>query len=220
MRAILFDLEGTLVESLYQQEPETIQELRRATRERLVGLGVPREELEGLVRSTDLRNRAFSWAEEGMGEEGAASLREAVEAFMRDFDMESARRTRVYPETPRVLRELDEAGFPMGVVTNTSRDAAGHILKRLGLSPFLGAVVTRSEVPLMKPDPGMIHAACSLLGSEAGWLVGDARFDSEAARNAGVTSVIIRRDGRRPRFQHDFFIESLEELPRIVSRST
>lgn len=216
MRAILFDLEGTLVESLYQQAPETIQELRRATREGLVSLGVPREELEGLVRSTDLRNRAFSWAEAGMGEEGAARLREAVEDFMRDFDMESARRTRAYPETLSVLRELKEEGFPLGVVTNTSRDAADHVLKRLGLSPFFGAVVTRSEVPLMKPDPGMIHATCSLLGGEAGWLVGDARFDAEAARNADVTSVIIRRDGRRPRFQHDLFIVSLEELPRIV----
>jgi phosphoglycolate phosphatase len=217
MRAILFDLEGTLVESLYQQEPETIQELRRATREKLVSLGVPSEELEGLVRSTDLRNHAFSWAEARMGEEAVVRLREAVESFMRDFDMESARRTRMYPETPRVLRELEEAGFPMGVVTNTSRDAAVHILERLGLGPFFGAVVTRSYVLLMKPDPGMIHAASALLGSEAGWLVGDARFDAEAAKNAGLTSVIIRRDGRRPSYHHDLLISSLEELPRIVS---
>ena len=60
MRTILFDLEGILVESLYQQEQETIQEFRRATREKFMGLGVPREELEGLVRSTDLARAIVS----------------------------------------------------------------------------------------------------------------------------------------------------------------
>jgi hypothetical protein len=60
MRTILFDLEGILVESLYQQEQETIQDLRRATREKFIGLGVPREELEDLVRSTDLAREIVS----------------------------------------------------------------------------------------------------------------------------------------------------------------
>jgi hydroxymethylpyrimidine pyrophosphatase-like HAD family hydrolase len=43
VRGVLFDLEGTLVESAYQQSPETIDELRAKTRQVLLTLGVPQE---------------------------------------------------------------------------------------------------------------------------------------------------------------------------------
>lgn len=66
MKALLFDLEGTLVESAYQQSPELIVELRITTRDKLVELGVPEETLSGLVRSSAIRNRAFQWADDNL----------------------------------------------------------------------------------------------------------------------------------------------------------
>ncbi len=62
MKAVLFDLEGTLVESAYQRSRELVSRLRRDTKERLIGLGVPITVLEGLVRSHALRNMAYDWA--------------------------------------------------------------------------------------------------------------------------------------------------------------
>lgn len=216
MKALLFDLEGTLVESAYQQSPEMIVELRFETRDKLVELGVPEDTLSGLVRSSALRNRAYQWAEDNLSAEGSGRILAKVEAFMLSWDIASARRAILYPDTLGALTGLSEAGVAMGIVTNTSRAAAELVLNNLGLSRFFGAIATRSDVPRLKPDPAMIRLAISMLGVEAGWLVGDAPFDARAASNAGMESIIIRRDGVRPDFEHDRFIRSLEEVSPII----
>jgi phosphoglycolate phosphatase-like HAD superfamily hydrolase len=90
---------------------------------------------------------------------------------------------------------------------------------RLGLDRFFDAVVTRSDVPRLKPDPTMVRLAEVWLGVEAGWLVGDSSFDAGAAERAGLSSITIRRDGVRPSFAHDHFIESLLEVPPILGLS-
>lgn len=114
------------------------------------------------------------------------------------------------------MSRLSEAGVVMGIVTNTSKAAADFVLSDLGLSRFFGAVASRSDVPRLKPDPAMIRLAASMLQMEVGWLVGDAPFDARAASNAGIESIIIRRDGVPPDFEHDHFIESLEEVCPII----
>ena len=80
MKAVLFDLEGTLVESAYQRSRELVAWLRRETRESLIGLGVPEPVLEGLVRSHALRNIAYSWADETLDPEEASGIRARMEA--------------------------------------------------------------------------------------------------------------------------------------------
>jgi len=216
LKAILFDLEGTLVESAYQKQPEIIGRLRRATREKLLGLGVSKEALSGLVRSSALRNRSYQWTDDNLGREESERLRAEMEEFMSSWDMGSARQTVLYPDTMGALAGLSEAGVEMGIVTNTSSKAAGFILDNLRLRRFFRAVVTRSDVARLKPDPAMIHAAASILRADVGWLVGDSAFDAGAAVNAGLRSIIIRRDGRRPKFEHDCFIESLDEVMSTV----
>ena len=216
MKAVLFDLEGTLVESAYQKSPETIGKLRRETKEKLLDLGVPEEALAGLTRSYALRNRSYQWADDNLGREESARLRAEMEEFMSSWDMDSARQTVLYPDTMGALADLSDAGVEMGIVTNTSSKAAGFILDNLKLRRFFRAVVTRSDVARLKPDPAMIHAAASILGVDVGWLVGDSAFDAGAAANARLRSIIVRRDGQRPEFKHDYFIESLDEVVSIV----
>jgi len=47
-------------------------------------------------------------------------------------------------------------------------------------------------------------------------LVGDTMYDAEAAMNAGLRSIIVRRDGTSPAFGHDYFINSLTGVASIV----
>jgi phosphoglycolate phosphatase-like HAD superfamily hydrolase len=65
----------------------------------------------------------------------------------------------------------------------------------------------------------MVSLAEARLGVEAGWLVGDSSFDAGAAERAGLSSITIRRDGVKPSFAHDHFIESLLEVPSIIGMS-
>ena len=219
MKAVLFDLEGTLVESAYQRSRELVYRLRRDTRERLLGLGVPEHILKGLVRSHDLRNKAYAWADEYLDPEEASGIRARMEEFPLEFDMISARESRLYPDTIDALELIRGGGCVMALVTNTSSTAANYVLGRFGLERFFDAVVTRSDVPRLKPDPAMVRLAEARLGVEAGWLVGDSSFDAGAAEGAGLSSIIIRRNGVRPSFAHDHFIESLFEVPSILGMS-
>ena len=215
MKAVLFDLEGTLVESIYQKKPEIIWRLRSETKELLIDSGVPENLLGGVVRSFALRNIAYGWADENLSPAEADSLRRKVQEFMLGYDMDSARQATLYPDTLGALKRLENEGFKIGVVTNTSSAAAMHVIERFDLGSFLGAVVTRSDVPRLKPDPAMIRLAEERMGLEAGWLVGDAMFDAGAASNSGIVSIIVRRDGVKPSFDHDHFIKSLDDLPPI-----
>ena len=215
-KAILFDLEGTLVETVYQQSREVVDQLRRETKRKLIDLGVPASILSSLVRSTMLRNQAYEWVETNLSQEEAARFHSKLDAFMKPFEMRSARLARIYPDTLEALEELVAGGVEMGMATNTSREAADYMLGNLGLNRFFNVVVTRNDAPRLKPDAAMIHAAVARMGVAVGWLVGDAMFDAEAAANAGLRSIIVRRDGLRPSFANDYFINSLNRVPSIV----
>jgi HAD superfamily hydrolase (TIGR01549 family) len=216
LKAILFDLEGTLVETVYEQSREALDRIRRETKKKLIDLGVPREVLGDLVKSTFLRNRAFDWVEINMSRDELAWFHVELDAFMKPFEMRSARLAQLYPETLEALEKLAAGGIEMGMVTNTSSEAADYMLGNLGLEKFFDVVVTRNDVHRLKPDPAMIHAAVAKMGLEVGWLVGDTVFDAEAAKNAGIRSIIVRRDWVRPSFSHDHFVNSLKGVAPIV----
>ena len=219
MKAVLFDLEGTLVESVYQRNPKIIEKLRRETKELLLDLGVPKTLLTGVKRSFALRNLAYRWADENLKPSERKSLRTKVQEFMLGYDMNSARQAKLYPDTLLALEKLEKESFKMGIVTNTSSVAATYVLNRFGLDGFFKTVVTRNDVPRLKPDPAMIRLAEENMGIKAGWLVGDAMFDAGAAKEAGISSIIVKRDGVKPNFDYDHFIESLDKLHLII-RST
>jgi len=216
LKAVLFDLEGTLVESIYQQAPETIEQLRRETKARLIELGVPPDLLRGLVRSHALRNTSYQWAEENLSREEADKLRADVEEFMRGYDINSAGRTVLYLDTLGCLEELRDAGVEMGIVTNTSSYVADYVLGNLGIGGFFTAVATRSDVPRLKPDPAMVNFAASKMKGRVEWLVGDSVFDAGAAENSGLKSIMVKRSGLPPGFRHDFFVDSLSKVSAII----
>ena len=89
-------------------------------------------------------------------------------------------------DVPAVFDGLAERGIPSAVVTNTPGALARELVARTGVVP--DAVVGGDEVPQAKPAPDMVLRACALLGVAPvrALVVGDSRFDREAARAAGA----------------------------------
>ena len=216
MKAVLFDLEGTLVETVYQRSREAVNQLHRKTKKKLISLGVPAVTLNGLVRSTLLRNKAYEWVETNMSQAESAQFHAELDAFLKPIEMRSARLARLYPDTLEALSKLAARDVKKGVVTNTSREATYFMLRKLGLESFFKVIVTRNDAARLKPDPVMIYIAVVMMEADTEWLVGDRMFDAEAASSASLKSIIIRRDGIRPSFDHDFFINSLNCIASIV----
>ena len=128
-----------------------------------------------------------------------------TEAYYHAHFMEHARHLRIDPDARAVTTELRRRGFRQALITNTPSPLAREILRTAKLE--LDDVVGGTDVPNAKPAPDMLREACRRLGvaSNQAIVVGDSRYDVEAARGAGVVCIGLRMDA-------DARIEGLPEL--------
>jgi phosphoglycolate phosphatase/AHBA synthesis associated protein len=124
----------------------------------------------------------------------------AVERYLLDHFVDHLEHVAVMPEAHAVLAALDEAGLATAVVTNTPTVVAHPILRRAALK--VDRLIGADLVARPKPAPDAVLLACDRLGvaKHAVFLVGDSRFDREAALAAGVRFVGFRIDGQ-PRIE-------------------
>ncbi len=196
-RALLFDLDGVLVTSR-QAWFCCAEEAGRAFR----GRPVTREEFEptfGQGTADDVR------------EFGLCCTAEELDRFYARVFPRFAGTVRVHPDAGALLSDLRAGGRRLAVVTNTASTLASVILRAAGLERAFDHLGCADLVPRPKPAPDLPRAALAALGVGAGeaWLVGDSRYDREAARAAGVTFVGLGLDG-------DARIEDLGELRRLT----
>lgn len=219
MVSVIFDLEGTLVRSVEMSE-EAILEFRQQTRNKLIELGIPSETLAGIETSTLMRNRASQYAEENLSDSERLRLERKLDQFLLEYELGWAKESVLFGDAVPVLDTLKERGIRMAIVTNTSRQAAEMIFAKHELSEYFAVVITRNDVVQLKPDPQGILLALERLGDRAEFFVGDTRIDSEAARNAGIKSIIVKRGWPHtllpPDPHADYSVDSLAEITKII----
>ena len=117
-----------------------------------------------------------------------------VDQFVRHLDA-----MWVNPEARPLLERLKGEGVKLALVTNTVSPLAAQILTRAELGGLFGSLATADRVAHAKPSPLLVQLACHELGVQPGeaWMVGDSRFDRQAARGAGVFFVGLGIDGDR-----------------------
>jgi len=195
-RAVLFDLDGVLIDS-YEAWFRTVQGARRD-----LGFGaVSRDEFDG------------GWGQ-GVEDDAAVlfpgrTVDEVNGAFAARFRDEMGA-VEILDGAEAVLERLRTAGHPLAIVTNTGSGQAREMLAALGLLERVDTVVASGDVPREKPAPDMVLEACRRLGRsvEDALMVGDSRYDRDAARAAGVFFVGFRTEGDRR-------VERLLEIPHL-----
>ena len=133
-----------------------------------------------------------------------------IETYYRDHFGDHLEHLGVVPEVPEVFETLRKRSLRTAVITNTPATVAWDMVKRAGGTPDL--VVGGTDVPRPKPAPDMVWRACELLGTPAGeaLVVGDSRYDREAARAAGTRFAGLGIDG-------EVRIERLIDVLRITA---
>ncbi len=180
LRALLFDLDGTLVDS-YAAIHDSLSHAMRARGmaplpleavRRMVGHG-----LEVLVA-------------EAMGAENAA---EGVKAFRARYDEVCLQKTTFLPEVEETVRALHARGHAMAVCSNKLARFTARILDHLGVGGCFQAVLGPEHVARPKPDPEMLVKALAAIGAapEGSLYVGDMPLDLQVARAAGVDVAVI-----------------------------
>ena len=188
MPAFLFDLDGTLVDSVYQHVLAWREALESAGIElavwrihRRVGMS------GGLLVNALLRETG----QQVTAEEITNIQRLHAEAYER-----MAKEVRALPGARELLAFLTDAGVRWAIATSGRLRSARPALDILGIGPDV-TVVTRDEVTYAKPDPDLFMAAAARLGVEldSAIVVGDSVWDMLAARRAGALSVGLLSGG-------------------------
>lgn len=213
-RAVLFDLDGTLIDSL----PDLVAAVNRL----LAGAGrgpLSAPAVKAMVGdgAGTLVERAFA-AAGGMPGGGTATW---LARFLADYEPRSAETTRPWPGVPETLALLRGQGLVLAVCTNKPRAATAAVLEGLGLAPFFTLVAAAEDAPAIKPDPSHVTVILDRLGLAPGdaVLVGDSDNDILAARAAGVASVAVSfgyARGPVAELGADLVIDRFDELPAAL----
>lgn len=212
--AVLFDLDGTLVDTLpdiHAVLRRTLEEAGRAAPGRNETRGMIGEGAEALVRAALARS----------GGADEALARDRCRRFAALYAARPAARSRVYPGARGCLTRLRRAGAALGVCTNKPERIARAVLDRLGLAGFFAVVVGGDTLAARKPHPDPLLAALSRLGAapDRAAMVGDGLVDRDAARAAAVAFVAVSYGyGPVParRLGADRIIDRLDRLPTAL----
>ena len=174
IRCILFDLDGTLVDSY-----DAIAESLNAARSAFGESSYTRQEVIKMVGHglENLMEKSL----------GADRVAEGVRVFRDRYRDISLSRTRLLAGVESTLKTLRDRGYALAVITNKPASFSRRILDHLGVGHYFPVLYGPDLAPA-KPDPEMVSRSLSDLGFSAGEavLVGDMRVDLETARNAGI----------------------------------
>jgi phosphoglycolate phosphatase len=211
IRVIIFDLDGTLVDSSI--------DICHAINYALEGLNVPAVTVpetisligEGIARLfekiTDIYN--------------IHSDKELlVQRFLEHYSAHLVDNTTVYPGVMDTLKALN--GYHKIVISNKREDLSVRVLERLGISKYLDLVVGSDTTPEKKPSPVPIRYVLSKFGisPEEAVIIGDSNFDIEAGKAAGITTIAVTYGYRAPSVLQgaDYIINTMPEVVRIIEK--
>ena len=212
--AVLFDLDGTLIDSA--------PDLAAAVNTVLATHGAPALSLAEVTRFIGDGTRmlvARALAARGLPE---ADIDAAHAAFRAAYDARGHALTRPYPGVRRMLARL-AAQAPLAVVTNKPAAPARDVLAHLGLAGHFAAVIGGDSTPALKPDAAPLRAALAALGTSCGVMVGDSEADAGAAAAAGLPFALYTRGYARrsvAEIPHAAAFDDHAALPDLLARLT
>lgn len=207
--AILFDLDGTLL--------NTLGDLTDATNYTLRHFGKP-ERTEAEMRYI-IGSGAYFQLQEALGEGHGLDI-EAVYAFYRAYyDVHATDRTCPYPGVLEALHTLSKT-YKVGIVSNKPHAVVADLCARF--FPGVYALGEEARLRPRKPAPDMVKKALQDLNADTCVYVGDTQIDVDTARNAGVPCLCVLW-GFRDRDQLEaagatHFCASPDQLPTAIEK--
>jgi len=211
-RAVIFDLDGTLVDS-YQALTNAVNFVREAR-------GLP------VLPSEIIRASVGEGVEKLLARvmETDALAPEVQHQFEARYDEICCEQSSMLGEVTQVLDELHAAGIRMAVCTNKPTSFSEKILESLGAAKYFDSIAGPDRAGARKPDPRHLTYVLETTGcdKDAALFVGDMPIDITTARNCGVDVAVIAT-GSSPAEElraaaPDYFLERFSDLRALVLR--
>ncbi len=213
MKAVIFDLDGTLVDSA--------PDIHAAANALLNAVGyppLPYEQVKSFIGNgiPKLVERVMRVSHIDHTPERHADL---VARFTDLYSIQPATKSALYPNVDATLEYLDAQGFTLGVCTNKDRDLSIQVLKGLGIGGFFSSVIGGDSLPQRKPDAAPLLECARQLGADEFIYVGDSEVDAATAEAAKAAFVLFTEGYRKTPVEkrsHDFAISDFSDLAEFV----
>jgi len=213
MQLVIFDLDGTLVDS--------VQDLCNSVNATRTYMGM--EQLPMDLVASYVGNGAPVLIRRAMGPGASeAQVEEALAYFLRYYREHMLDHTRPYPGVVEALEQLHQQGARMAVLTNKPERFSRDMCTGLGFGKYFFQVYGGNSFEQKKPDPIGIHTLAKECGAPLSgtWMIGDSSTDILTARNAGVRCAGVTY-GISPESLKatppDFLMDSMLELPALLT---
>jgi phosphoglycolate phosphatase len=210
---LLFDLDGTLVDSL----PDLTNALNEVLRERGYPPLQPRE-VRPMVGDGMPALLARGFAARGAD---AAEATSAQPRFVEIYEASATNLSRPYPGVAETLAELRARGYCTGVCTNKPQHATSAVLRGMGLDALFDGFAGGDRFAVKKPDPGHLLGLVEALGGDPqrAAMIGDSENDALSAQAAGMPVILMRYGYARidpAQLGADRVLDCFEDLPQTL----
>jgi len=178
-KALLFDLDGTLA--------DTLADLRDAMNGMLKEKGFPELTLEQTRKNICYGQKQFVTLSLGAGEFSDEFIKECEAGYSKYYARCFANTTCAYGGLHALLQDLQREGVKLAVVTNKAHEKALVIMEKLYGDIHFETILGVSAGDIPKPDPSLAHRALEVMGVEAdrAAFIGDSDIDMQTAKNSG-----------------------------------
>ncbi|KAA8996365.1 phosphoglycolate phosphatase [Affinibrenneria salicis] len=219
IRALAFDLDGTLVDSA----PGLAAALDMALQAQFLPAAGEALVSTWIGNGADiLVERALRWANADITPARLAETRAQFDQF---YARTVEAGSKLFPQVEETLAQLARQGFPLGIVTNKPTPFVAPLLESLGISAYFSLIIGGDDVVVKKPHPAPLYLVLGKLGLRAGELlfVGDSRNDIQAAQAAGCVSAGLTYGynyGEAIALSHpDYILERFADILPLTGRS-
>ena len=213
MTAIVFDLDGTLIDSA--------PDIHVAANKVLADEGLPQVTLAqatGFIGGGAPIFVSRMMAALGLGADAATHAR-LLERFLGQYE-EAVTLTRPYPGVEAALDALAAAGHRLAICTNKPEEPAHIVLRHLGMANRFEMVLGGDSLAVRKPDPEPLTHILTRLGTNDALYVGDSEVDAETAHGAAIPFALFTEGYRKAPVEelpHAYRFDAFDALPGLAA---